>query len=81
MFTPFSGKQTGSLQQWAVLDWMLTELSEVSFELLATESGIMAVKAVWAKSGKQRKEDPKGVLYLTDQRLLFEQKEKVTTKK
>ena len=63
------------------LEWMLTELSEASFELLATESGIRAVKAVWAKAGKQSKNDPEGVLYLTDQRLLFEQKEKVTTKK
>ena len=35
------------------LEWMLTELSEASFNLLATESGIMAVKAVWAK-GRHR---------------------------
>ena len=63
------------------LEWMLTELSEASFDLLATESGIMAVKAVWAKGGKQTKEDPEGVLYLTDQRIIFEQKEKVATKK
>ena len=63
------------------LEWMLRELSEASFELLATESGIMAVKAVWARNGKQTKEDPEGVLYLTDQRILFEQKEKVATKK
>jgi hypothetical protein len=63
------------------LEWMLTELSEASFQLLAAESGIMAVKAVWAKGEKQTKEDPEGVLYLTDQRLIFEQKEKVATKK
>jgi hypothetical protein len=63
------------------LEWMLTELSEASFSLLATESGIMAVKAVWAKGEKQTKEDPEGVLYLTDQRIIFEQKEKVATKK
>lgn len=63
------------------LEWTLTELSEAEFQLLATESPLMAVKAVWAKEGKQTKEDPEGVLYLTDQRLLFEQKEKVATKK
>jgi hypothetical protein len=63
------------------LEWMMIELSEASFDLLATESGIMAVKAVWAKDGKERKDDPEGVLYLTDQRLIFEQKEKVATKK
>lgn len=63
------------------IEWMLTELSEASFELLATESGIMAVKAVWAKDGKERKDDPEGVLYLTGQRLIFEQKQKIATKK
>ena len=63
------------------LEWMLTELSEASFSLLATESGIMAVKAIWAKDGKERKDDPEGVLYLTGQRLIFEQKQKVATKK
>ena len=63
------------------LEWMMTEISEASFDLLATESGIMAVKAVWAKAGKQKKDDPEGVLYLTDQRIIFEQKEKVATKK
>lgn len=81
MFDQFSSEVRKAEHHLDELDWMLTELSEASFNLLATESGIMAVKAVWAKSGKQRKEDPKGVLYLTDQRLLFEQKEKVTTKK
>ena len=63
------------------LEWMMTEISEASFKMLATESGVMAVKAVWAKSGKQEKNDPEGVLYLTDQRIIFEQKEKVATKK
>jgi predicted RNase H-like nuclease (RuvC/YqgF family) len=63
------------------LEWTLTELSEASFQLLAAESAIMAVKAVWAKEVKQTKQDPEGVLYLTDQRILFEQKEKVATKK
>ena len=63
------------------LEWMMTEIGEASFDMLATESGIMAVKAVWAKEGKQTKSDPEGVLFLTDQRLIFEQKEKVATKK
>ncbi len=63
------------------LEWMLNEFSEATFDLLATEGAIMAVKAVWAKDGKERKDDPEGILYLTDQRLLFEQKEKIATKK
>jgi len=63
------------------VDWMLTELSQASFQLLNTEAGLMAVKAVWVKDGKEKKDDPEGVLYLTDQRLIFEQKEEVATKK
>ena len=63
------------------VEWMMKELSESSFDLLATESGVMAVKAVWAEDGKERKNDPEGVLFLTDQRLIFEQKEEVATKK
>jgi len=63
------------------VDWMLKELAEASFQLLATEAGVMAVKAVWVRGGKEQKEDPDGVLYLTDQRLLFEQKEEIATKK
>jgi hypothetical protein len=63
------------------VDWMLKELAEASFQLLNTEAGIMAVKAVWTKSGDEQKDDPEGVLFLTDQRLLFEQKEAVATKK
>ncbi|GAB4421512.1 MAG: hypothetical protein Kow002_10480 [Anaerolineales bacterium] len=67
-----------SLQQ---VDWMLAELAEASFQLMVSEAGIMAVKAVWVKDGKGKKDDPEGVLYLTDQRLIFEQKEEVATKK
>lgn len=63
------------------VDRMLKELAQASFQLLASEAGIMAVKAIWAKNGKEQKGDPEGVLYLTDQRLLFEQKEEITTRK
>jgi chromosome segregation ATPase len=63
------------------IDWMLVQISEACFQLLPTEAGIMAVKAVWAKTGKEQKNDPEGVLCLTDQRLFFEQKEEVATKK
>ncbi len=60
---------------------MLKNLAEASFQLLPIEGGVMAVKAVWARSGKEEKDDPEGILYLTDQRLIFEQKEQVATKK
>jgi len=74
--------QVGALtSELRKVEWMLTELSQASFQLLNTEAGVMAVKAVWAKDGVEKKDDPEGVLYLTDQRLIFEQKEEVTTKK
>lgn len=60
---------------------VLDQLNEATFKLLATESGVAAVKAVFVKDGKEDKEDPDGVLILTDQRLIFEQKEEVATKK
>ncbi|MFC2064963.1 hypothetical protein ACFLXB_07690 [Chloroflexota bacterium] len=63
------------------IEWMLKQISEAPFSLLPTESGIMAVKSEWFKSGKEEKTDPEGILYLTDQRLLFEQKEEIATKK
>ncbi len=64
------------------IEQMLDHLEVASFSLLAGESGIRACKAVWARSGdEEQKDDPEGILYLTDQRLLFEQKEKVATKK
>ena len=52
-----------------------------SGKLLAHEYVIIGVKAVWTKDGKENKDDPEGVLFLTDQRILFEQKEEVATKK
>lgn len=63
------------------IESLLSNLSEASFQLLPTEGGIAAVKAVWCKSGKEQKSDPEGILFLTDQRILFERKETVTTKK
>jgi len=51
------------------VDWMLDALSTASFQLLATESGVAAVEAIWERPGL----DPEnGVLFLTDQRLLWE---------
>ena len=57
------------------------DLNEACFTLLAQENLIQAVKAVWTKDGREDKNDPEGILYLTDQRMIFEQKEEVATKK
>lgn len=63
------------------IEYLQKQLAEASFQLFPTEGGISAVKAVWCKGGKEQKDDPEGVLILTDQRILFEQKEEVVTKK
>lgn len=81
LYEPFSRQVASTAQHMNDIEWMLTQLSEASFQLLPTEGGIAAVKAVWCKSGKEQKGDPLGVLFLTDQRLLFEKKEEVATKK
>lgn len=63
------------------IQWMLEQLAQACFQLLATEGSIMAVKATYSRDAKMDKEDPQGVLFLTDQRLIFEQKQEVATKK
>ncbi len=61
------------------IDWIMDQLDEApEITLREAEGPIAAVEAFWQQDGK---EGPKGVLYLTDQRLLFEQKEEVVTKK
>lgn len=61
--------------------WTLDRVGEASFPFLPTEAAIMAVKANWNRSGKEDKEDPQGILFLTDHRLIFEQNQDVVTKK
>ena len=65
--------------QIAEVTWLLDALDESPLELLANENPVQGVNAHWWRDGK--KEGPKGILYLSDQRLLFEQKEKIATKK
>ncbi len=60
------------------IHWALDQLKEAKFKLASGEDLVMAVPARW---DKESKDDPEGILYLTDHRLVFEQKEKVATKK
>jgi len=62
------------------IEWAQEQIDEACFSLIATEAVIMAVEATWVE-GKEDKNDPKGVLYLTDQRLIVEQKQEVASKK
>jgi len=58
-----------------VLDWV----DGASFGFRPGEAIVYAIQSKWLKDGE--KEGPKGILFLTDQRLVFEQREKVATKK
>ncbi len=56
----------------------LDACEQASFRLLAGEDIVLVVPAQWDKDGK---DDPKGNLFLTDSRMLFERNEEVATKK
>jgi hypothetical protein len=81
LYDHFKGQVQAVTTHLDEVENMLKQLAEASFQLLPTEAGIAATKAVWCKTGKEQKEDPEGVLYLTDQRLIFEQKQEIATKK
>ncbi len=59
--------------------WMLDAMEESpEIKLKSSEGPLMAVESAWHRDGD---DGPEGVLFLTDQRLLFEQREEVVTKK
>ena len=63
------------------VDWMLSQLAEATFQLLPTEGCVAAVKAVLCRTAEETRDDPQGVLFLTDQKLVFERKQEVATRK
>jgi hypothetical protein len=56
------------------IDWALEQKDSASFSFNDGESVITACKAEWVQTGNA-KQDPDGVLYITNTRLIFEQKE------
>ena len=58
--------------------WLLDQVDEACFQLYPAEDPVTACKAQYMET---KKEGPEGVLYLTDERLIFEQKEEKATKK
>lgn len=58
--------------------WLLDQLEQACFRLLPAEDPVAGCKAQFMES---KKDGPEGILYLTDERLIFEQKEKKATKK
>jgi hypothetical protein len=71
--------QVGGLTtQLNTIHWMLGQFEESKVELAGNENLVMAVQARWDQSGEN---DPEGLIFLTNKRLVFERKEKVATKK
>lgn len=61
------------------IEWYLEQADEASFDFLAGEKLFLVAEAEWKQTGRG-KDDPDGLIYLTDQRLVFEQKEKTGKK-
>lgn len=78
----FSGMET-ELQKIEYELGQLTSMMDTlaasnAIQLREAEGPLLAIKSEWQRDGK---EGPEGFLFLTDQRLLFEQREEVVTKK
>jgi predicted nucleic acid-binding Zn-ribbon protein len=71
-------KSSGLVDQ---IERALDQCESASFGFLPGECICMASKAVWTRDNREDKEDPEGILFLTDQRLLFEQREEIAKKK
>ncbi len=61
------------------LAWSYRQAEEASFDLGADDALVSAWEAQWL--AEDQKSGPKGVLYLTSNQIIFEQKEKVKMKK
>lgn len=79
MYDTLDNNVNQTQQQIDDVSWTLQQAEQASFGFLPTEAPVEAVPANWKAPGD--KDGVEGVLYLTDQRLLFEQKEEVATKK
>lgn len=79
MYNPLDGNINQTQQQIDDISWTLQQAEQASFGFMPTETPVEAVPANWKKPDDQ--DGVEGVLFLTDQRLLFEQKEEVATKK
>ncbi|MBL8132807.1 MAG: hypothetical protein JNL42_13185 [Anaerolineae bacterium] len=73
-YSRLSSDVSQTLSQLSNITWILDQRDEAAFPFLAEEGVFLAAKAEWQASGRG-KDDPDGILYLTDQRLVFEQKE------
>jgi predicted nucleic acid-binding Zn-ribbon protein len=78
MYEPLQQNVNQTRRQVEQIRWLLDEIDEASFQLHPIEDPVAACKAQYIE---REDEGPEGVLYLTDERLIFERKEEVATKK
>lgn len=78
LYTPINEQADKVKTRLTNVHWAMDQLAGACFKAAAGEDLVMAVAARWDKEGK---DDPEGILYLTNRRLVFERKEKVATKK
>ncbi len=64
-------------QELKAVEFMLDALDSATFKLHPDEHAIAACEAIWISD----REEPKGILFLTEGRLIFEQREKKAKKK
>ncbi len=78
MYQPLEQNVNQTVAQVKEIAWTLDQVDAATFKLYPSEGVVAAVKAQWMTS---EKEGPKGILFLTEERVLFEQKEEIATKK
>ncbi len=64
-----------TMSQISEINTYLERAEDATFDFLAGENLFMAVKAEW-KKGNNKKENPDGFFYITNQRVIMEQQEK-----
>ncbi len=78
MYEPLQQNVNQTKSQIEQVRWLLDQIDEASFQLYPAEDPVAACKAQYLE---REDEGPEGLLYLTDGRLIFEQKEEIATKK
>jgi uncharacterized coiled-coil protein SlyX len=78
MFDTIDENVTQVIRQMEQIDWVLDQAAEACFAFYEGEDFVSACQAQLMEMGE---EGPKGILHLTDERIIFEQKEEIATKK
>jgi hypothetical protein len=78
MYEPLQQNVEQTHTQVKEIQLLLDQIDEASFQLHPVEDVVACCKAQYIE---REDEGPQGVLYLTDERLIFERKEEVATKK